>query len=125
MLVQRNWRRMKAEREYRKNRQGMRKENFDYEKTELDKRRQAENADLLEQTRAYFMASRPDNFYAEITDDRLTELKEKVVSARQLKSENELNQQDVSAIFDDYLPRYQRFNQDYEKHEYTRAHGHD
>ena len=106
LLVQRNWRRMKAEREYRKNRQGMRKENFDYEKTELDKRRQAENADLLEQTRAYFMASRPDNFYVEITDDRLNELKEKVVSARQLKSENELNQQDVSAIFDDYLPRY-------------------
>ena len=125
LLVQRNWRRMKAEREYRRNRQGMNKENFDYEKTELDKRRQAENSDLLEKTRAYFMTSRPDNFYAEISDDRLNELKEEVVSARQLKSEHELNQLDIEAIHADYLPRYQRFNQDYEKHEYTRAHGHD
>ena len=36
ILVQRNWRRLKAEREYKKQRDGLRKEQNDYEKTPED-----------------------------------------------------------------------------------------
>ena len=36
ILVQRNWRRLKAEREYKKQRDGLRKEQYDYEKTPED-----------------------------------------------------------------------------------------
>jgi len=36
LLVQRNWRRLRAEREYRKQKQGMRRELHDYEKTDAD-----------------------------------------------------------------------------------------
>ena len=70
LVVQRNWRRLKAEREYRKNRNRLSRDNFEYEKTEEDMKRIDEHRDLLEKTRAYFMASRPDTFYDKIPDDR-------------------------------------------------------
>lgn len=46
LLVQRNWRRLKAEREYRKNRKfGIGHNTQDYEKTEADLQRIQENKD--------------------------------------------------------------------------------
>ena len=37
LIVQRNWRRLKAEREYLRARQGMARDTHEYEKTEADK----------------------------------------------------------------------------------------
>lgn len=42
-----------------------------------------DNKDTLEKTRAYFMASRPDDFYAKISEDRKDALQEQVIEARQ------------------------------------------
>ena len=47
LIVQRNWRRMKAEREYNRARQGMSRENHEYEKTEADMKRMVDNQEEL------------------------------------------------------------------------------
>ncbi len=44
----------------------------------------------MEKSRAHFMATRPDQFYDEISDDRLDELKEQAIDPRKLKSDNQL-----------------------------------
>ena len=36
IVVQRNWRRLKAQREFKKQQMGMSRDNYDYEKTEAD-----------------------------------------------------------------------------------------
>ena len=47
ILIQRNWRRLKAQREYRKSRMlGMSRNNNDYDKTDEDLKRIKENKDL-------------------------------------------------------------------------------
>ena len=47
LLVQRNWRRLKAEREYLRAKQGMARDTQEYEKTDADKKRIQENSETL------------------------------------------------------------------------------
>ena len=68
ILVQRNWRRLKAEREFKKSRLNKLRDVADYEKTEEDLKRIQESKVIMEKARAHFMAKRPDNFFAKITD---------------------------------------------------------
>ena len=90
LVVQRNWRRRKAEREFKKSRLDKLKNVADYEKTQEDVDRIQESKKIMEKKRAHYMASRPDNFYEVISDDRLDELKEQVIDPRKLKSDNQL-----------------------------------
>lgn len=48
LIVQRNWRRLKAQREYRRQRDGMRKELYDYERTDEDLKLIEKNRERLE-----------------------------------------------------------------------------
>jgi len=66
----------------------LRKENFDYEKTEDDLKKIKEYKDTLERTRAHFNRARPDNFYEKIDEDRIRKLQEQVILARHQKSEH-------------------------------------
>ena len=92
LLVQRNWRRLKAEREYRKNRKfGIGRNNQDYEKTEADLLKIKENKDQLEKVRAYEQAKRPDNFFDKISDDRKDILQEQVDAERKKVSEHQIH----------------------------------
>ena len=116
ILVQRNWRKIKAQREYRRNK-GLRREDHDYEKTEADLQRIARNEDELKQRRAYVQATKPDNFYRKILDDRKEELQEQVVESRRGKADHEITQLNLTEIFDEFLPRSNRFNDNFLRNE--------
>ena len=76
LLVQRNWRRLKAEREYRKHRRGESVERDDFEKTEEDLERIRVNKETHAKTLAYYRQKYPDTFYDQISEEQLAALKE-------------------------------------------------
>lgn len=78
LIVQRNWRRLKAEREYLRAKKGMAREAHEYEKTEADQKRIQENAETLRITREHFKSSRLDDFYRKINEERNDILQEQV-----------------------------------------------
>ena len=91
LLVQRNWRRLKAERDFRNHRLGRLREPDDYEKTEEDLERINEHKQLLEQYREYFFSNRKDTFYDQITDEeRINQLQEQVNKKRKLNSDADI-----------------------------------
>ena len=92
ILVQRNWRRLKAEREFRKSRLGKLRDVQDYEKTQEDLDRIQESKAIMEKRRAYFKAKRPDNFFEKISDAELDQVKEQVLDPRKLKSDHDIKQ---------------------------------
>ena len=63
------------------------------------------NEDELKQRRAYVQATKPDNFYRKILDERKEELQEQVVESRRGKADHEITQLKLTEIFDEFLPR--------------------
>ena len=125
LIVQRNWRRLKAEREYLAAKRGMARDAHEYEKTDADKKRTQHNKETLENTTAYFKAQRVDNFYEKITEERNDLLQEQVQEKRKLKSEDEMKQLKAEQIYDEYMPRFNRFNNEFCQREQIRGEGHD
>ena len=78
LIVQRNWRRLKAEREYLAAKKGMSRDTHEYEKTDADKKRTQDNQETLRATTEHFKASRMDTFYAKISEERNDALQEQV-----------------------------------------------
>ena len=78
LIVQRNWRRMKAEREYLAAKRGMARDLHEYEKTEADKKRIQDNIETLKNTTEHFRSSRVDTFFAKISEERNDALQEQV-----------------------------------------------
>ena len=91
LLVQRQWRRLKAQREYRRARFAQRADAYEAERTEEDITRIKRNQDYLERVRAYVMAKNPDAFYDKISDARLDEVAEQVTKERQKMTQHEIN----------------------------------
>ena len=124
LLVQRNWRRIKAEREYRRNKGKIAREP-EVPKTEEDIKQIQQNIDDLAALRDFQKEHNPDRFYDKIGEDRLQELDEQVINARKLKSDKDIQKLEATEIYDKFLPASIRFNGDFQQNEIVRATGHD
>ena len=125
ILVQRNWRRMKAEREYKKARMGMRKELDQYERTDEDIERMKQNEFMFEQYSRVKIQTKPwlaEDFHAEISDERKRALKEQVMEEAKKKSDHEIQNLPVRQINAKYKPVFDRFNNSYGDQDVTRIH---
>ena len=69
IVVQRTWRKVKQQREYKRAQRGEYKPEVDYEKTPQDIQRIQENQDFKEQTQMHVRKAFPDNFYTKPIDE--------------------------------------------------------
>jgi len=116
LLVQRNWRRMKAEREYKRARLGMRKELDQYERTAEDIERMKEDELILDRCKRRVLTEKPwlnENFHAEISDERMRALKEQVLFEAKKKSDHEISKLPVRQTNNDFKQAFDRFNTRY------------
>ena len=79
LLVQRNWRRIRAHREFRKKKDGMRREEYDYERTDEDFERIKQWEVQYQMLKESYEARHKDRFWEKITDERKKDLKEQVI----------------------------------------------
>ena len=110
LLVQRNWRRIKAAREYKKVRQGLAKEEHEYERTPEDLERIKQSGREYEKRKSTWENKRKDNFWEQIEDDRKRELKEKVIEEQKKKTNKEIEKLNHKKIADQFNVKYEKWN---------------
>lgn len=91
LLVQRNWRRIRAAREFRKAKLGMRREEHDFERTEEDFERIKLWETQYQSLKETYEAKHKDRFWEKITDERKKDLKEQVIDNQKKKSDAEIS----------------------------------
>ena len=126
IVVQRTWRKVKQQREYKRAQRGEYKPEIDYEKTPQDIQRIQENQDFKEQTQMNVRKAFPDTFYTKpIDDDTKKSLQEQIDSKRKLKSNEELRKLSYEEIYEQYNSLLKNFYGSYDKNEKVRAFAHE